>query len=424
MPFDLACASSLVAIHHAVTALQQDEVDMALAGGANAVLSPSIAKFLEETGMLSASGQCRAFDAGADGYVRGEGCGMIVLKRLDDAIADDDRIWGVVRGTAVNQNATGLGLTQPNGPAQMQAMEQALERAGAMPADVDYLEAHGPGSPFGDAIEMNAAANVYGRGRDPEEPLLVGSVKTNIGHLECASAVAGVIKTVLAMNRGRIPRHLHLTEPSTQIDWERLPVRVTTEATDWPESGTRPRLAAVSSFAISGANAHLVLEGHDAGPEAGTAGVSQPVAATRLLPLSARSDGALHELADRYLSWLDQRSAEPSLASLSREELLADMAWTASVGRTHFSCRAAVLFSDVESLREGLQAVAAGQPQKAQEQEAGSVQAVAADYEAGGDVAFRELFEGEVRSRISLPGYPFQRRRHWVEPLNPVGTEN
>ena len=417
VPFDLACASSLVAIHHAVTALQQDEVDMALAGGANAVLSPSIAKFLEETGMLSASGQCRAFDAGADGYVRGEGCGMIVLKRLDDAIAAGDRIWGVVRGTAVNQNATGLGLTQPNGPAQMQAMEQALERAGVMPAEVDYLEAHGPGSPFGDAVEMNAAASVYGRGRDPEEPLLVGSVKTNIGHLECASAVAGVIKTVLAMNRGRIPRHLHLTEPSTQIDWERLPVRVTTEATDWPESGTRPRLAAVSSFAISGANAHLVLEGFDTGPGAGTAGVSQPVPGTRLLPLSARSDEALHELAGRYLSWLDQRSAEPAPASLSPEELLADMAWTASVGRTHFSCRAAVLFSDVESLRQGLQAVAAGQAQKAQDHEAGPVQAVAADYEAGGDVAFRELFESEVRSRISLPGYPFERRRHWVEPL-------
>ena len=261
VPFDLACASSLVAIHHAVTALQQDEVDMALAGGANAALSPSIARFLEETGMLSASGQCRAFDAGADGYVRGEGCGMAVLKRLDDAIADGDRIWGVVRGTAVNQNATGLGLTQPNGPAQMQAMEQALERAAAAPADVDYLEAHGPGSPLGDAVEMNAAATVYGTGRDPERPLLVGSVKTNIGHLECASAVAGLIKTVLAMNRGRIPRHLHLSEPSEQIDWERLPVRVTNQATDWPAAGGRPRLAAVNSFAISGANAHLVLEG-------------------------------------------------------------------------------------------------------------------------------------------------------------------
>ncbi len=426
VPFDLACASSLVAIHHAVTALQRDEVDMALAGGANAVLSPSIAKFLEETGMLSASGQCRAFDAGADGYVRGEGCGMVVLKRLDDAVAAADRIWAVIRGTAVNQNATGLGLTQPNGPAQMQAMEQALERAAVTPADVDYLEAHGPGSPFGDAVEMNAAANVYGRRRDPTEPLLVGSVKTNIGHLECASAVAGVIKTVLAMNRGTIPRHLHLTEPSEQIDWERLPVRVTTEATGWPTSDGRPKLAAVNSFAISGANAHLVLEGHDAGssevPRPGPPGDAQPALRKRLLPLSAQSDETLIELAGRYLSWLDEHANQLSAGSAG--ELLADMAWTASVGRSHFDCRAAVLFSDIESLREGLQAIVAGQGQKAQDHEASPVQAVAADYEAGGDAGLRELFEGEARSRVSLPGYPFQRRRHWVEPLIPASTEN
>ena len=265
VPFDLACASSLVAVHHAVAALQQHEVNLALAGGANAVLSPSITKFLAETQMLSASGQCRAFDAGADGYIRGEGCGMVALKRLDDAVADGDQIWAVIRGTAVNQNSTGLGLTQPNGPAQMQAIEQALARTDLAPADVDYLEAHGPGSPFGDAVEMNAAATVYGRGRGTDRPLLVGSVKTNIGHLECASAVAGLIKATLAMNRGTIPKHLHLREPSEQIDWQRLPVRVTTEKTDWPATAGRPRLAAVNSFAISGANAHLVLQQHDPG---------------------------------------------------------------------------------------------------------------------------------------------------------------
>ena len=428
VPFDLACASSLVAIHHAVTALQQDEVDMALAGGANAVLSPSITKFLAETGMLSASGQCRAFDAAADGYVRGEGCGMVVLKRLDDAIACGDRIWGVVRGTAVNQNATGLGLTQPNGPAQMQAMEQALNRAGAAPADVDYLEAHGPGSPFGDAVEMNAAATVYGNGRDPDRPLLVGSVKTNIGHLECASAVAGLIKTVLAMNRDVIPRHLHLSSPSEQIDWQRLPVRVTAEATHWPASGARLKLAAVNSFAISGANAHLVLEGYGAAP--GETSGNEPergaeqAGRTRLLPLSAHSDEALTELAGRYLAWIDQRTAELSASSASPEALLADMAWTASVGRSHFRRRAAVLFSDVESLREGLQAVVAAEGLQAALTPApgadtGSVEAAAAGYEAGEDVAFRELFGGETRGRISLPGYPFQRRRHWVEPLEP-----
>ena len=426
VPFDLACASSLVAVHHAVAALRQGEVDLALAGGANAVLSPSITKFLAETQMLSSSGQCRAFDAGADGYVRGEGCGMAVLKRLDDAIAADDRIWAVVRGTAVNQNATGLGLTQPNGPAQMQAMEQALDRADLDPADIDYLEAHGPGSRFGDAVEMNAAATVYGRGRDAERPLLVGSVKTNIGHLECASAVAGLIKTVLAMNRGRIPKHLHLSEPSEQIDWDRLPVRVTTETTEWPATSGRRRLAAVNSFAISGTNAHLVLEGYESlsegDPAAGSAGRPQPGDRTRLLPMSAHSDRALQELAARYLAWLDERAGGLSASDEVAAESLADMAWTASVGRSHLEYRATVLFSDIGSLREGLQAVSGdsrrdGPRPPAAGGDRAPVEAVAAEYEAGGDVSFHNLFEGENRRRISLPVYPFQRRRYWVEPL-------
>ena len=424
VPFDLACASSLVAVHHAVSALQRDEVDLALAGGANAVLSPSITKFLAEMGMLSTSGQCRAFDAAADGYIRGEGCGMVVLKRLEDAIVDRDRIWAVVRGTAVNQNATGLGLTQPNGPAQMQAMEQALARAARVPADVDYLEAHGPGSAFGDAVEMNAAATVYGTGREDGRPLLVGSVKTNIGHLECASAVAGLIKTVLAMNRGRIPKHLHMSEPSEQIDWERLPVRVTTGATDWPDTAGRARLAAVNAFAVSGANAHLVLEGHDArSREASAAGSdigSQPQRRTRVLPLSAQSDQALRELAARLGSWLGQQA--PELSDLGGDsEALRDLAWTASVGRTHFTERAAVVFDGIESLRDGLQAVADGNrgqaPRTAGSPGRDAALDAAADYGAGLDVTFGALFEGETPRRISLPGYPFQRRRHWVEPL-------
>ena len=424
VPFDLACAASLVAIHHAVAALQRDEVDLALAGGANAVLSPSTTKFLAEVGMLSPSGQCRAFDAGADGYVRGEGCGMVALKRLDDAIAAGDRIWAVVRGTAVNQNATGLGLIQPNGPAQMQVMRQALDRAEVVPAEVDYLEAHGPGSALGDAVEMNAAATVYGAGRAEDRPLLVGSVKTNIGHLEAASAVAGLIKTVLAMSHGRIPEHLHLSEPSDQIDWDRLPVRVTTETTDWPAITGRTRLAALNSFAISGANAHLVLEEYEAPPaDARASGDgAEPGHRMRLLPLSAHSGEALRELAARFLSWLDEQAGQLEVPGDAAPSLLADMAWTASVGRTHFSDRAAVVFSDVESLREGLRAVAGDGARQAQSAagdggDGDPVAAAAADYEAGLDVSFGALFEGESRSRISLPGYPFERRRHWVEPV-------
>ncbi|MDE2817762.1 MAG: beta-ketoacyl synthase N-terminal-like domain-containing protein, partial [Chloroflexota bacterium] len=184
VPLELACAASLVAVHQAATSLQRGEIDMALAGGVNAALSQSVLRFLADAGMLSLSGQCRTFDASADGYVRGEGCGMVILKRLSDAQADGDRIWGVVRGSAVNQNGAGLGLTLPNGPAQERAMEEALAQAGIAPAEVDYFEAHGPGTALGDAVELNAAANVYGRGREAENPLLIGSVKTNIGHLE------------------------------------------------------------------------------------------------------------------------------------------------------------------------------------------------------------------------------------------------
>ena len=380
VPFDLNCASSVVAVHQASAALQRGEVDLALAGGVNAVLFQPVAKFLTEIGMLSASGQCWAFDASADGYVRSEGCGIVVLKRLSEAEADGDRIWGVVRGSAVNQNGAGLGLTLPNGPAQQRVMEEALARAGVEPTDVDYVEAHGSGSDLGDAIEMSSTAAVYGRGREAERPLLIGSVKTNVGHLECAGAIAGLIKTVLAMNRGVIPKHLNFRNPNPEIDWERLPVRVSAEKVDWPISPDRFPLAGLSAFGISGANTHLVVEGYRAAGDAarhdkgrwpvGSAtpvGVSLPELAAdtpaaeefagrnkRLLPLSGKTDKALRELAERSLKWLEERSEELA----SADSLLSDMAWTAGVGRSHFDHRAGVVFRGAESLRERLQALA------------------------------------------------------------------
>ncbi|MCY3886384.1 MAG: SDR family NAD(P)-dependent oxidoreductase [Chloroflexi bacterium] len=372
VPLDMSCASSLVAVHQGVAALQRGEVDLALAGGANAVLATSVNKFLEEATMLSQSGQCRPFDSSADGYVRGEGCGMVVLKRLSEAAADGDRIWGVIRGSAVNQNGAGLGLTVPNGAAQVRAMEEALSRAGVAPADVDYLEAHGPATAMGDVAEMNAAATVYGRGRETERPLLVGSVKANIGHLEAASAIAGLIKTVLAMRHGVIPKHVGFRNPTPEIDWERLPVRVTSEAAEWPVTPERLPLAAVNTFAISGANAHLVVEGYrPPGNDSSRAvAVSSPDVAvnsletdeafaartTRLLPLSGKSDEALRDLARRYLAWLDAHREELACADTAADPLLSDMAWTASAGRSHFAHRAGLAFHDVASLRAGLQA--------------------------------------------------------------------
>ena len=368
MPVELNCASSLIAVHYAVAALQQGEVEMALVGGAHAVLSPELTREMAELGMLSASGRCRAFDAAADGFARGEGCGMVVLKRLSEAEEDGDRIWGVIRGSAVNQNGASAGPTVPNGSAQERVIEEALARGNVVPAEVDYLEAHGSGSGFGDPIEVQAAAAVYGKGRETDRPLLIGSVKTNIGHLEPAAGVASLIKTVLAMKRGVIPKNLHFQEPNPHLDWDQLPVQVVSAMTDWPSHDGRPPRAGVSAFGISGTNSHVVVEGYPSDSDGGmqlAAGSARPVAValpesladlpqaeergTRLLPLSGKADGALRELAGCYLSWLDE---------CDEEAMLADMAWTAGVGRSHFDYRAGVVFSDVASLRDGLEMIA------------------------------------------------------------------
>ena len=386
IPVDTACSSSLVAVHQALAALRLGETDLALAGGVNAILSPAAGKAFAEVGLVSREGKCKAFDAEADGYVRGEGCGMVVLKRLEDAEADGDRVWAVIRGSAVNNNGAGAGLTMLNGPAQERVIAEALSRAGLEPADVDYLEAHGTGTELGDPIELHAAGAVYGRGRSADRPLLVGSVKTNIGHLETAAGISGLIKAVLSMNRGLIPRHLHFREPSPRVDWERLPLRVTSEETAWPDTGGRPARSAVSSFGFSGTNAHVIVERYGAlvGSVAGPArqvAVSLPADAagggsesadrsrrTRMLPLSGKSAGAVRALATRYLEWLDERAdrsdpdpADPGPSAATCGALLGDMAWTAGAGRSHSAWRAGLVFSDVAELRNLLEQLSAGE---------------------------------------------------------------
>ena len=431
MPVLLNCASSLVAVHHAVAALRQGEVDLVLTGGVNTVFSRGVTEEMAALGMLSPTGKCATFDAAADGFVRGEGCGMIVLKRLRDAVADGDRIWGVVRGTAVNQNGATAGPTVPNGPAQERVIEEALARAGLSAAEVDYLEAHGAASEMGDPIEVQAAAAVYGRERDTDRPLLIGSVKTNIGHLEPAAGIAGLIKTVLAMNRRVVPKHLHFRNPMPHLDWDRLPVQVAAETTDWPVLEQRPPRAGISAFGVSGVNAHVVLEGFetadrsDAGAEGSRwpAGSSRPVAVplptglpdppadepeaprkTRFLPLSGKSEAALRDLAGRYLGWLEELSDGPRSGS-ELESLLSDLAWTAGIGRSHFGHRAGVVFRDRESLREGLRALADHDGQRAAET-AGEVTpkvAFAFPGHVGDQLAMSEqLYESEAVARAVL----------------------
>src|SRR5271168_1327784 len=280
---DTACSSSLVAVHQACQALRFGECDLALAGGVNVMLSAKTAMTFSHAHMLAPDGRCKTFDAAADGYVRGEGCGVVVVKRLEDAIRDGDRIRAVIRGSSINQDGASGGLTVPNGVAQQRVIAEALECAGVAAGDVGYLEAHGTGTSLGDPIEVQAAGAALGNGRDPGRPLLIGSVKTNIGHLEAAAGIAGLIKVILSLEHEVLPQHLHFQNPSPHIPWDR---------------NGRPRIAGVSSFGFSGTNAHLIIE--EAPAEVSPA-ASTPVAPSdercfSLLPLSARSPAALAEL--------------------------------------------------------------------------------------------------------------------------------
>ena len=379
---DAACASAMVAVNDAVSDLRQGKADLAIAGGVQAILNGRIYELRAESMMLSPDGQCKAFDASANGYVRGEGCGVVVLKRLSEAEADGDPIWAVIRGTAVNNGGTSIGLTVPHTPALEQVMEAALTDAEVLPSQVDYLEAHGTGTAVGDPIELDAVASVYGRGREAGNPILTGSVKTNIGHLESAAGIAGLIKTALVLRRGVIPKHLHFSVPNPGFDWESHSLQVTSTMMDWPSRDQQRRLAGVNSFGITGTNAHLVVEAYqDAGPGTGrdgTAGSTQAAAVSmpapqsvapvperektgprkRLLPLSGKTENALRELARRYLSWLDDRGQEFGSLGEACDPTLSDMAWTAGVGRSHFDHRAGVAFGDADSLRERLSALA------------------------------------------------------------------
>ena len=349
---DTACSSSLVAIHQACQALQLGECDLALAGGANVLLTPATMITFSSAHMLAPDGKCKTFDAAADGYVRGEGCGVIVIKRLEDAIRDGDQVRAVIRGSAINQDGASGGLTVPNGGAQQRVIGDALKRAGLEPSDVDYLEAHGTGTSLGDPIEAQAAGAAFGAGREPDQPLLMGSAKTNIGHLEAAAGIAGVIKVVLSLENELLPQHLHFENPSPHIPWDRLAVEVVKEARAWERNG-RPRIAGVSSFGFAGTNAHVILEEAPERAARPTAKSTVGEAARfSILPLSARTPAALVQVADEYRGWL---SAHP-------EATLADLCLTAGSGRAHLEHRAALVVNSRESAAELLSALADDRP--------------------------------------------------------------
>ncbi len=345
---DTACSSSLVAIHLAGQSLRTGESDLALAAGVNLVLSPIVTRSLDAAEAMSQSGACRAFDAGADGFVRGEGCGVVVLKRLSEALRDRNRIMAVMRGSAINQDGRSNGLMAPNPAAQTAVLRAACADAGVEPREVDYVEAHGTGTLLGDPIEARGLGSVYGRGRAPDSPLLIGSVKTNVGHLEAAAGVTGFIKATLAVQCGRIPANLHFDAPNPHIPFDELGLRVVDGPTNWPSTG-RPRRAGVSSFGFGGTNAHLVLEQPPAPASPSLrladAPVTTLVMAGKTPQRVARSAGALAD-------WMDGAGAVVPLA---------DIAHTLNHHRSLRGSFATVTTRTREQAVAGLRALAAGQ---------------------------------------------------------------
>jgi len=342
---DTACSSSLVAVHLACQSLRRGECTLALAGGVSVMLTPDMFIALSRASMLARDGHCKTFDASADGYGRGEGCAIVVLKRLSDARADGDPILALIRGSAINQDGPSSGLTAPNGPAQTSVIRDALSDGGVEPEQVSYVETHGTGTSLGDPIEVQALAAAYCRERTHSNPLLIGALKSNIGHLEGAAGVAGLIKLVLAIQKREIPPSLHVKNPNPLIPWERLAVKVTTQPTLWDVAGGT-RMAGLSSFGFSGTNAHVVVQEGPV-PQAVRPGVERP---KHLLALSAMSEEALRSLVGRCREYLDSHSGNG----------IGNICYTANSGRAHWPHRIAVLGESVAEMGAKLDKLASG----------------------------------------------------------------
>jgi len=341
MAIETACSSSLSATHLACQSLLQGECDLALAGGVSLMISPDMTITFSQARMLSVEGRCKTFDAQANGYVRGEGCGVIVLKRLSDAVNNGDSIRALIPGSAINHDGFSNGITAPNGLSQQQVIGQALKTARVAPHEISYIEAHGTGTPLGDPVEIRAIKSVFSPGRSQSNRCAIGSVKTNIGHLENAAGIAGIIKVVLSLQKEQLLPHLHLNQLNPYLEIEETPFFIPTESQPWLKS-QNPRLAGVSGFSFGGANCHLILQEAPTTPVK-TNSLKRPC---HLLTLSAKNPSALQELVQRYQTFLTD----------SPQVSLADVGFTLNTGRSHFNQRLALVAENTQQMKQLLQA--------------------------------------------------------------------
>lgn len=351
MVVDTACSASLAALHVACQSLRLGETPLAIAGGVMLMAAPGLTMVMDAAGALSKDGRSHSFDASANGYGRGEGCGVVVLKRLSDARRDGDRVLSVILGSAVHQDGRTNGIMAPSGEAQAHLMRSAYEKAGIAPETVDYVEAHGTGTRVGDPLEAGAMASVFGANRPQDAPCLIGSVKTNIGHLEAASGIAGVIKTVLALDAATIPPTVNFTEPNPEVDWAASGLKVVSERTPWPASD-RPRRAGVSGYGYGGTIAHVILEQAPDAPQARSTG-DEPTGA-RVYPLTGATPAGVLANAGRLADWLATSDAS-----------LADLGHTLAHRRSHLDWRLAVVAADRDELVARLRDAAAENPTNA-----------------------------------------------------------
>ncbi|MBF0240942.1 MAG: SDR family NAD(P)-dependent oxidoreductase [Desulfamplus sp.] len=433
---DTACSSSLVSVHLACQSLRLRECDLALAGGVNLMLKPEATINFCKAHMLAPDGRCKTFDASADGYVRGEGCGILILKRLSDIDLKKDLVLAVIQGSAVNQDGASGGFTVPSGPAQQKVIRNALKSASLTSDQIDYIEAHGTGTALGDPIEINALDAVFGLDVDRHAPLRIGSVKTNFGHLEAAAGVASLIKVILSLNHNKIPPHLHFKTPNSRIEWGEISLNVNTQLKSWEKGeGEKRRFAGISAFGFSGTNAHIIVG--DPPPIA----PSQPSLSQakldlksnqEILCLSAKSENALHLLSGLWADVL-YRTSKDELAALCR---------AANVGRTHFQYRLAILVDSPTKAAETLKFFRQNQTDHtinlsdtlffAKASQTYSIDFTLSDdftpdaryrflidiakaYVAGSNVDWDFIYsDATIFKGGELPTYPFERKRCWL----------